>query len=96
MQVAKTQKQLHRVEYMTWTQSLSHFSQQVAIDKQWKLFINSIPSITMLDEIKQYLEEHYHEYLSKIVIELLESEEIEHSYMLSKQDFVAAGMPKQL
>lgn len=87
MQVAKTQKQLHRVEYMTWTQSLSHFSQQVAIDKQWKLFINSIPSIPMLDEIKQYLEEHYHEYLSKIVIELLESEEIEHSYMLSKQDF---------
>lgn len=87
MRVARTQKQLHRVEYMTWAQALSRFSQQTSKDTTWKLFINSIPSIPMLDELKAILEKRYRDYLSNIVIELLESEEVEQAYMQTKQDF---------
>lgn len=87
MWVARTQKQLYRVECMTWIQALKQFSEHVEKDTSFKIFINSIPSIPLLEDIKKQLEEQFSDYLSNIVIELLESEEIETSYLQTKQEF---------
>ena len=87
MWVARTQKQLYRVECMTWIQALKQFSERVEKGTAYKVFINSIPSIPLLEDIKQQLEEQFHEFLGNIVIELLESEEIESSYLQTKQEF---------
>lgn len=87
MWVARTQKQLYRVERMTWIQALKQFSERVEKGTKHKIFINSIPSIPLLEDIKQQLEEQFHDFLGNVVIELLESEEIEASYMQTKQEF---------
>lgn len=87
MRLARAQSQLYRVEYITWTQSIKQF---ISISKQYpnaKLFINSIPSIPLLHELVNELEKNYVDFLHKLVIELIESDEIEEHYLHTKQLF---------
>lgn len=48
LRVARSQSQLYRVEFMTWTQSIAQFADFHTAFPKTRLFINSIPSIPML------------------------------------------------
>lgn len=87
LRVARSQSQLYRVEFMTWTQSIAQFAAFHTSFPKARLFINSIPSIPMLDDLTQNLEQQYREYLPLLVIEMIETDEIEQHYLETKQQF---------
>ncbi|MCR0202118.1 bifunctional diguanylate cyclase/phosphodiesterase [[Clostridium] innocuum] len=87
LRVARSQSQLYRVEFMTWTQSIAQFADFHSAFPKTRLFINSIPSIPMLDDLTQSLEQQYKEYLPLLVIEMIETDEIEQHYLETKQQF---------
>lgn len=87
LRVARSQSQLYRVEFMTWTQSIAQFADFHTAFPKTRLFINSIPSIPMLDDLTQSLEQQYKEYLPLLVIEMIETDEIEQHYLETKQQF---------
>lgn len=89
MLLARAQSQLYRVEYMTWTQSIKQYLALQHPFSEAKLFINSIPSIPMLDDLIKELESNYAKQLPHLVVELIETDEIEHKYLQVKQDFMA-------
>lgn len=88
MLLARAQSQLYRVEYLTWTQSIKQFLKANTSNDAVKLFINSIPSIPMLDDLIKELEQNYAQQLPHLVVELIETDEIEHQYLQVKQDFM--------
>lgn len=87
LRVARSQSQLYRVEFMTWTQSIAQFHAFHETFPKARLFINSIPSIPMLDDLTRSLEQAYTEYLPLLVIEMIETDEIEQHYLETKQQF---------
>lgn len=88
MLMARAQSQLYRVEYLTWTQSIKQFLEAKPACCDVKLFINSIPSIPMLDDLIKELERAYAHQLPNLVVELIETDEIEQQYLQVKQDFM--------
>lgn len=87
LRVARSQSQLYRVEFMTWTQSIAQYAQFHDSFPHARLFINSIPSIPMLDDLTHSLEQNYSSYLPLLVIEMIETDEIEQHYLETKQQF---------
>ena len=89
LRLARAQAQLYKVEFMTWTMSIQQFTAMNDAFPDCKLFINSIPSIPLLDDLISKLEKEYAQQLSNIVVELLETDEIEKKYLQIKQEFMA-------
>lgn len=88
MLLARAQSQLYRVEYLTWTQSIKQFVKANAFNDNLTLFINSIPSVPMLEDLIKELEQNYAQQLPHLVVELIETDEIELQYLQVKQDFM--------
>ncbi|MEG1475812.1 MAG: GGDEF and EAL domain-containing protein, partial [Longicatena sp.] len=88
MRLARAQSQLYRVEYMTWIQSISQFEYKADHFPNVKLFINSIPSIPLLEDLSNILETKHSAMLPRLVIELIETDVIEQQYVKTKQNFV--------
>lgn len=90
LRLARAQAQLYRVEYITWTTAMQTFMKlnPSATYGGCKLFINSIPSMPLLDDLISTLEENYATLLPNVVVELLETDEIEHTYLKLKQNFI--------
>lgn len=88
MRLARAQSMLYRIEFMTWTSSLEQFVEKADAFPLAKLFLNSIPSIPMLDDLVHELERCYERMLPRLVVELLETDVIEQRYLETKQKFV--------
>lgn len=88
MRLARAQSMLYRIEFMTWTSSLEQFASKADSHPNAKLFLNSIPSIPMLEDLIYELESQYASMLPRLVVELLETDEIEQRYLETKQKFV--------
>lgn len=89
LRLARAQAQLYKVEFMTWTRSIQQYSRINQAFSTSKLFINSIPSIPLLDDLITTLEKNYANILPYVVVELLETDEIEQKYLQIKRDFMS-------
>ena len=77
LSIAKTSARLHEIERLTWTKAMADF--QVLMDagrveKNARLFVNSIANHKLEDEVIAELEKTYPPLLNRVVMEILESE----------------------
>ena len=87
LRVAKTGAKLNEIELLTWTKALSDFQAQIdagRIAKNSHLFINSIANSAMKPSDADFLEASHPDLLSKIVLEVLESENVKEEYNIRK------------
>lgn len=88
MKIARAQAQLYSMESYTWIHALKQFDKQGGTQfPNTKIFINSIPSIPLLNDLIETLEKNYASLLNRLVIELIETDEIELDYIKTKQIF---------
>ena len=88
LRIAKTGARLYEIERLTWTKSLSDFQEQIdagRIAKDSRIFINSISNCTMETPDANAIEEEHKELLSRIVLEVLETESAKEEYIVRKR-----------
>lgn len=74
------------IERITWINSLKGYTQQVSCLSPKKLFINSIPSQLLTDEDFNKVEQSFKDHLDNIVMEVVESEQIESHIVEKKRE----------
>ena len=87
LNLARVQAKLPQMEELTWRAGLSSFDAQVRsgnVEEQAKIFINSIASTSLPDSAIRELEGRYWDYLSRVVIEMTESEPLDDSCLNHK------------
>lgn len=85
LRLAREQSKLYQVEQLTWYGALQDYTSQVPETDGRKLFINSLPNTHLLQKDYEQLEEQYQPYMSRIVVEMIESEEQDPESMQCKQ-----------
>ncbi|MDO5062944.1 MAG: bifunctional diguanylate cyclase/phosphodiesterase [Peptostreptococcaceae bacterium] len=85
MRLAKAQSRLHDIEILTFEGALEAFDQKLADFEDKYLFINSIASVSLPSNLRASLIERYHNILDKVVIEIIESEDLDSDAMDVKQ-----------
>ena len=73
------------IEKLTWFNALDDFSMQNENVYGKKIFINSIPNEMLKDEELRELEESYGEYLSSVVLEIIENEQSDNDILNRKK-----------
>lgn len=89
LRIAKTNSKLNEIETMTWKKALADFQAQIDegnIPSGSHIFINSIPNSVMSAGDADVLEETYSGLLTKVVLEILESEHINEEYNTRKAE----------
>lgn len=76
----------YEIERTTWFNSLKGYTQQVSCLSPKKLFINSIPSQLLTDEDFNNVENSFKDHLDNIVMEVVESEQIENHIIAKKRE----------
>lgn len=87
LRAAKTGARLHEIERLTWVSALGDFKRQVDmgnIDRDSRLFINSIANSVMEPQDLNELEEKYPDLLPHIVLEVLESDNVSDEFIARK------------
>lgn len=87
LRVAKTGAKLNEIELLTWMKALEDFQGQIDaghIEKDARIFINSIANSAMDPADADFLENTYHHLLDKIVLEILETENAKEEYNIRK------------
>lgn len=74
------------IEKTTWFNSLEGYTSQVDCLSPRKIFINSIPSQLLTSEDIEFIESRYGSYLDNIVLEVVESEQIDKNVLSVKRD----------
>lgn len=87
MRLAKSQSKLHSIEKLTWFCVLESYMEQRDKFRDKRLFINTIPNINLSEEDFKIIDEKYSEMLDKLVIEVIESEQIEENAINMKQKY---------
>ena len=75
--VAQNEFKMDRIEYITFNLSMEKFTRLIKegkIDKNAKLFINSLPNYSLSEEEFDYFEGKYSDYLKNIVLEITEQQ----------------------
>lgn len=85
LKVARSQSMLMRVEHMTWSIATQRFFSMDNLQKDVKLFINSIPSQLPDPGLLQYFSDCFGEFSNRIVMELTEDDEISQETALQKE-----------
>lgn len=78
LRMAHAQSRLYDIEVMTWFESLKTFAQLTEygiLQKGSRVFINSIASQMLREDMQQLLEQSYADYLSYVVCEFTEEEQ---------------------
>lgn len=91
IRLAKTGAKLNAVEYMTWTQAFESFKTQIDkgnIKPSAKLFINSISNCIIKDKDILEIEEKYGDIVGNVVLEVLESEQVNDDYARKKKQLI--------
>lgn len=87
--LAKAQSKLLQMEQLTCLNVIREFHERQKEFKGCKIFINSMPNMSLRKEDIDFIETTYSSnILSKIVIEIIESENLDMSCMGAKMDFV--------
>lgn len=91
IRIAKTSAKLYEIERLTWKIALRTFHKFITdnvLDKNTKIFINSISNYIMKNDDLRILEAENKDILSNIVLEVLESEETNIEYVKAKQRWI--------
>lgn len=89
LKVAKAQSKLNSIEILTWTKCLEEYISAGWDLKNRKIFINSIPNQSLTDEFVGEFEKKYSQILSKIVIEITESEQLDERFTQRKKHYTS-------
>lgn len=93
LSIAKMESKLNSIEVLTWFNSLEAFSHHInhgMVDKDCKVFINSIASQSMnTDEIEEF-ENLYRDLLPNIVLEITEEERLDETIHYFKSGHILA------
>ena len=87
LRTAKTSAKLYEIERLTWIKAMANFMEQVSagnISPDCRLFINSISNNVLDASDADALEAAYPELLSHVVLEILESENVNEAYIKRK------------
>lgn len=87
LRIAKTGAKLYEIERLTWTRSLADFQKQIdagRIEKDAHIFINSISNCSLEPGDADAIGQMHPELLSKIVLEILESENVNEEFISRK------------
>ena len=87
LRTAKASAKLYEIERLTWTKSLDDFQEQIdagRIAKDCHIFINSIPDNVLGTSDVDEIEAAHPELLSRIVLEILENENVSEEYNVRK------------
>ncbi|MEY8373619.1 EAL domain-containing protein [Merdimmobilis hominis] len=85
MRLVRAQSKLNQIEELTWTGALEAFSQQKEAFGEARLFINSVPNTCLSKEGFAALEQQFGKDLSRLVVEVIESEQTDYNCMAIKQ-----------
>lgn len=88
LRLAKYLVKLHEMEWLTFNGALKGYAQQAEAFGDAKLFINSIPNVCLSQEQIAQLERNYQPYLSKVVLEMIESERTDENSTRIKQEAI--------
>ncbi len=77
LQIATAQSKLWKIERITFFKTLALYEQHRALFGEARLFINSIPNRSLKESEYQELERLYGNYLPKLVVEIIESEQFD-------------------
>lgn len=89
LSLARSQSKLLQLEQLTWFEAIQFFERFPAVPPCCKLFINSVANQELSNIDKQKLQEEYGDKLSRVVIEITESEKSEQVYTVNKRDWLA-------
>ncbi|MBP3326741.1 MAG: EAL domain-containing protein [Coprococcus sp.] len=92
MRIAKADAKLNEVERLTWLYGLKEYKRQVdkgTIGREARIFLNTIPNNMIDDESVAYLEETCGECLQHIVLEILESEQVNDEFINKKKELIS-------
>ncbi len=91
LRIAKTGAKLYEIERLTWTKALSDFKKQIdegRIPHDAHIFINSISNCILEQSDIDIVESLYPELLQNVVLEILESENVNEDYSKLKLERV--------
>lgn len=88
IRIARSQSKLQIIERISFHGAIEEFHSQKEAFKNARLFINSIPKITWSDSLIQEIEEACADDLDRLVIEIIESDQITTDNLDSKKDTV--------
>ncbi len=86
--LARAESKLQQIEELTWSEAMGHFAflaRTGQIPADTRAFINSISSQCISNQLLEELEKLYRDVLSRVVIELTESEEINRKFLEVKR-----------
>lgn len=89
LKLAKQEGRLGEIETLTWFHSIGTYIEHIKagnMEKNQKLFLNSISNQILSDEKIAELEGRYLDYLKNVVIEVTEGEEVDETYHLKKEE----------
>lgn len=89
IRIAQSQSKLYQIEKLTWFQSLKCYEKNRECFGDCKIFINSISNHILTSEDINLFEQRFHPYLSHIVVELTESEQMTSSITQEKEKWLA-------
>lgn len=87
MKFAKAKSRLVDIEIITVEETLKFFSENLEKFKDRRLFINSIANVVLPDDRIEIIVSKYKHILNRLVIEIIEQEDIEDSSLKIKQNF---------
>lgn len=91
IRVARQQAKMYKIEKLTWHKSIQAFITQVEkglISPDARLFLNSFSSQILSDNDFEEYAQRYEKYLPNIVMEVLESDELNESFARRKSAYV--------
>lgn len=91
IRVARQQAKVYQIEKLTWHKSMQAFIEQEKagnIAPNARLFLNSFSSQILSDDDFNDYAEKYKDYLHRIVMEVLESDELDEGFARRKSEYV--------
>ena len=91
IRTAKSAARLYEVERLTWLNSLNEFQQQIdagRISEDSHLFLNTISTACIRTVDVEPIEANHANLLSRIVVEILEGEDINQEYLELKKEYI--------
>lgn len=88
--LAKLQSKLPQMEELTWTGALEWIANRLPeLEEGSRFFINSIASVSLPDEVFEALEQQYGSLLSRVVMEITETEQCDEDCLNRKLEAIS-------
>ncbi len=90
LQIAAAQSQLWKIEKITFFKTLSLYVKYKNLFKNAKLFINSVPNQCLKETEYKEFESLFKPYLNNIIVEIIETEQLDEQSFRYKLDLIAS------